>query len=54
MRSRFPWLQPISADGGDNSRQAEAAVGRVPALRAWKYADDPASTCLSVDRSAAW
>ena len=32
IRRRFLYLQPISADGGYNARQAEAAVARVPAL----------------------
>jgi transposase len=32
-RRRFPWLELIWADGGDNAWQVEAAVAKVPRLR---------------------
>ena len=33
IRRRFPWLEPIWADGGYNAWQVEAAVAKVPLLR---------------------
>jgi transposase len=33
MRRRFPWLEPIWADGGYNARQAVPAVAKVSRLR---------------------
>ena len=33
IRRRFPWLELVWADGGDNARQVEAAVAKVPVLR---------------------
>ena len=33
VRRRFPWLELISADGGYNAWQVDAAVAKVPRLR---------------------
>jgi transposase len=33
IRTRFPWLQLVWADGGYNARQVNQAVAKVPALR---------------------
>jgi transposase len=33
IRSRFPWLELVWADGGYNARQVQAAVAKVPVLR---------------------
>jgi transposase len=33
IRRRFPWLELISADGGYNAWQVDAAVAKVPRLR---------------------
>jgi transposase len=33
IRSRFPWLELIWADGGYNAWQVDAAVAKVPPLR---------------------
>jgi transposase len=33
IRRRFPWLELIWADGGDNAWQVNAAVAKVPRLR---------------------
>jgi hypothetical protein len=33
VRRRFPWLEPIWADGGYNAWQVDAAVTKVPRLR---------------------
>lgn len=33
IRTRFPWLQLVWADGGYNARQVNQAVAKLPALR---------------------
>ena len=33
IRTRFPWLELVWADGGYNARQVDQAVARVPDLR---------------------
>ena len=33
IRRRFPWLEPIWADGGYNAWQVDAALAKVPRLR---------------------
>ena len=33
IRGRFPWLEPIWADGGYNAWQVDAAVAKAPLLR---------------------
>ncbi len=33
IRNRFPWLELVWADGGDNARQVDQAVAKGPTLR---------------------
>ena len=33
IRHRFPWLQPVWADAGDDARQVKAAMARLPVLQ---------------------